>query len=123
MNLTVSVDPAHRSATVSITGELDAATTDELVDTSSRLLQTHPDLRALHIDCAALEFCDSVGLSGLLLIERRTSGAGVELHLANRPAHFERILDITGILEYLTTRGEPAAAQPSDETNASSPQH
>lgn len=67
------------------------------------------------MDCADLAFCDSVGLSGLLLIERRTSGAGIDLHLDNRPTYFERILDITGILEYLTRRSATAADAPSDE--------
>ncbi|MGE2715973.1 STAS domain-containing protein [Mycolicibacterium litorale] len=104
MNLTFSVDTADRSATVRIAGELDAQTTDEFVATATRLLETHSALRALRLDCAGLTFCDSVGLSGLLLIERRTSGAGVDLYLDNRPTYFERILDITGILEYLTTR-------------------
>ncbi|BCI53961.1 anti-sigma factor antagonist [Mycolicibacterium litorale] len=116
MNLTCFVDTAARSATVRITGELDAETTDEFVDAASRLLDGHPDLRALHFDCADLTFCDSVGLSGLLLIERRTSGAGVELHLENRPTYFDRILDITGILEFLTARSTVSAPAAPKET-------
>lgn len=117
MNLTFSVDTARRAATVRPVGELDAATTDEFVDTATRLLDAHPGLRELHVDCTELGFCDSVGLSGLLLVERRTSGAGVVLHLDNRPAYFERILDITGILEYLTTRNPATASESSAEAD------
>jgi len=117
MNLTYSLDTAGRSATVRIAGALDAETTDEFVDTASQLLEANPGLRALHFDCADLTFCDSVGLSGLLLIERRTSGVGVDLHLDNRPSYFERVLDITGILEYVTGRSAKATPAPAEEPN------
>lgn len=118
MKLTSSVDAADRSATVRIAGELDSETTDEFVDATTRLLEAHPGLRALRFDCAELTFCDSAGLSGLLLVERRTSATGVALYLDNRPSYFERVLDVTGILEYLTTRSaadQPPPAEPSDE--------
>jgi anti-anti-sigma factor len=104
LDLTVSVDDEHRSATVHITGDLDTATTDEFIDTATRVLDDHRDLRALHLDCAELGFCDSVGLSALLLVQRRTSAADVDLHIDNRPAYFERILELTGILDHLTAR-------------------
>lgn len=114
MNLTYSIDAAHRSATVRLAGALDAETTDEFVETTSRLLEANPGLRALHFDCADLTFCDSAGLSGLLLIERRISGTGVDLHLDNRPTYFERVLDITGILEYVTRRSGGATSAPAE---------
>lgn len=104
MNLTITVNADHRAATVRIIGDLDAATTDEFVDTAGRVLDEHPEVRALHIDCAELGFCDSVGLSGLLLVDRRASAANVDLHIDNRPAYFERILGLTGILDHLGTR-------------------
>ncbi|BBZ59964.1 STAS domain-containing protein [Mycolicibacterium monacense] len=115
MNLTSSLDAADRSATVRIAGELDAETTSEFVDTASRLLETNPGLRALRLDCADMTFCDSAGLSGLLLIERRTTAAGVDLHLDNRPTYFERVLDITGILEYIAGRRATSAPAPTEE--------
>ncbi|KUI29156.1 anti-anti-sigma factor [Mycobacterium sp. IS-1742] len=115
MKLTCSFDAARRSATVHIAGELDSETTGEFVDTASRLLEADPGLRTLRLDCADLGFCDSAGLSGLLLIERRTSGAGVELHLDNRPSYFERVLDVTGILEYVTGRSANAVPAPADK--------
>ncbi|KUI23159.1 anti-anti-sigma factor [Mycobacterium sp. IS-1496] len=115
MKLSCSLDVARRSATVHIAGELDSETTDELVATASRLLEADPGLRALRLDCGELTFCDSAGLSGLLLIERRTSAAGVDLHLDNRPSYFERVLDITGILEYVTGRSARTAPAPADK--------
>lgn len=115
MNLTFSLDAAGRSATVRIAGELDSETTAEFVDAASRLLETNPGLRALRFDCADMTFCDSAGLSGLLLIERRTTAAGVDLHLDNRPTYFERVLDITGILEYIAGRRATSTPAPTEK--------
>lgn len=107
MNLILTIDTSVRSATVRIAGDLDYATVDQLVAAASRLLEDVPAMRDLHLDFAELDFCDSAGLSGLLLVHRRTSRAGVQLHLDHRPRHLDRIFDITGILEHLTT--PPAA--------------
>lgn len=109
MNLILDLDATARSATLRIDGDLDFATTRELTATVTELLRDQPALRHLHLDFADLTFCDSVGLSGLLLVRRRTARVGIQLHLANRPGHLERILDVTGILEHLTSRPEVTA--------------
>ena len=67
----------------------------------SRLLDGAPELRHLRLDCSEMTFCDSAGLSGLLQIHRRTSGAGVQLHLDDRPPHLERLRQSTGTLDHL----------------------
>lgn len=103
MNLILTIDTSVRSATVGVAGDLDYATVDQLVAAVSRVLGDAPALQDLHLDFAGLDFCDSAGLSGLLLVHRRASGAGVQLHLDHRPRHLDRIFDITGILEHLTT--------------------
>lgn len=103
MNLILTVETSVRSATVRLAGDLDYATTAQLVGAVTDLLAEMPQLGDLHLDFTDLAFCDSAGLSGLLLIHRRSSAAGVQLHLDHRPGHLERIFDITGILEHLTT--------------------
>ena len=102
MALTLNTHTTDRSARVHITGDLDYSTTDTLVDAVARLLAEQPLLRDLHLDCSDLAFCDSAGLSGLLLVHRKTSAAGVRLHLDHRPAHVDRILEITCVLDHLT---------------------
>ena len=118
MNLTLNFDTTSRSACARLAGDLDYVTTREVVEAVSRLLVEQPVLRHLHLDCAMLTFCDSAGLSGLLQIHRRVSRAGVQLHLEDRPPHLERILQITGTLEYLTAPCEVDAesedAEPTD---------
>jgi len=103
MNLTATVDDAARSARLHIAGDVDYATRTELVDAAARLLAEHPSVRDLHLDFAGLTFCDSAGLSALLLIHRQAATAGVRLHLDNRPVHLDRVLEVTGVLDHLTT--------------------
>lgn len=112
MKLTLTVHTSDRSARVRVAGDLDFGSTGLLLDTVSDLLNEPSALQDLHLDFTDLAFCDSAGLSGLVLIHRRTTAAGVDLHLDDRPAQLERILDITGLLEFLTTR--PAARRPDE---------
>ncbi|RZT24786.1 anti-sigma-factor antagonist [Mycobacterium sp. BK558] len=109
MNLTLSTDGT--ALTLSVGGDLDYQSTGELISAVSEAL-AGPAVTDLRLDFTELAFCDSAGLSGLLLIHRRTSIAGVHLHLDNRPAQLQRILDITGVLEHLTSR--PARDEPSE---------
>ncbi|MBN9792468.1 anti-sigma factor antagonist [Pseudonocardia sp. TMWB2A] len=103
--------PAPDLATVAPAGDLDYATSDALTDAVAALLADRPGLRELRIDCAGIEYCDSYGLSSLLMIRRRTRAAGVELHLDNRAGALERLLRVTNTLEHLTGADGPAREQ------------
>ncbi|MEU5281498.1 STAS domain-containing protein [Streptomyces asoensis] len=82
-------------------GFLDYECADHFLALASRPLEDSPDLRALHLDCRHLDGLDSMGLAMILTLRRRTAAAGVTLSLDNRPPVLERMLDITGTLEYL----------------------
>jgi anti-anti-sigma factor len=107
MNLSVTVASHDASTTLHVGGDLDYESTATLISAVSDVLNdcdTDADaVTDLRLDFTDLSFCDSAGLSGLLLIHRQTSAAGVHLHLDHRPAQLQRILDITGVLEHLTT--------------------
>lgn len=103
MNLSLSVATTPRSARLHVVGDLVYETTHNMVDAVGELLTRHPSLAHLHLDLSELAFCDSAGLSGLLLVRRRTQQAGVLLHLDHRPRFLERILDITGTFDHLVT--------------------
>lgn len=90
------------SVTVHVVGDVDYLTTATLVATVTDLLAAAPALRDLRFELTGMSFCDSAGLSGFIQIHRRTSSAGIQLHLDDMPSHFERILDLTGVLEHLT---------------------
>ncbi|MGP4056742.1 STAS domain-containing protein [Mycobacterium sp. 4D054] len=114
MKLTLTVHTADQAARVRIAGDLDYGSTPLLLDTVSEVLRRASGLTDLHLDFTDLAFCDSAGLSSLVLIYRRTATAGLHLHLDQRPAQLERILDITGLLNFLTT---PAAQQEPGESD------
>ncbi|TRW89038.1 STAS domain-containing protein [Mycolicibacterium sp. 018/SC-01/001] len=113
MNLSLSTDIDGTSARLAVTGDLDYESTPTLVAAATDLVARRVAVTDLRLDFAGLTFCDSAGLSGLLLVHRRTSAAGVQLHLDHRPAQLERLLDITGVLDHLTTRPAREAASES----------
>ncbi|OBG71832.1 anti-anti-sigma factor [Mycobacterium sp. E3298] len=103
MNLSLNTTTSGRSACVRVSGDLVYETVDAMVETAVQLLTRQPNLADLHLDLAELVFCDSAGLSGLLLVHRRSAQAGVLLHLDHRPRFLDRILDVTGTFEHLVT--------------------
>ena len=112
MKLTLAVHRTAQSARVRVAGDLDYGSSRLLLETVRDLLRASSPLHDLHLDFTELAFCDSAGLSSLVLIHRQTAAAGVHLHLDERPAQLQRVLDVTGLLEFLTTR--PSAQQPDE---------
>jgi anti-anti-sigma factor len=112
MNLDITTETiSPEGVTLRVVGDVDYLTTPRFVLAVTEVLAKTPTLCELRIDLADLSFCDSSGLSGLLQIQRKTSAAGIRLCLDNRPAHLDRMLDLTGTLEQLTT----VASQDSDD--------
>lgn len=96
---TVTVEAGPGSARLHLAGDLDCDTSHQLVPYVDRCLDAHPGLHALQLDCAALRFCDSMGLSALLTVHRRTTARDVRLHLDDPPAFLQRLLRVTGTLQ------------------------
>ena len=103
MTASVTITTTARSACLRVVGDLDYLTIDELVDTATQLLAQQVDLANLHLDFDGLTFLDSAALSGLLLICRRTSQAGVRLHFDHRPPILERALHVTGLFAHFVS--------------------
>ncbi|MFE6165789.1 STAS domain-containing protein [Streptomyces sp. NPDC056486] len=87
---------------IELHGDLDHDNADHLLHAVTDKLAGHPRLGDLHLHCAGLDVIDSMGLSILLMIHRRTSAAGVRLHLDDRTAKLDRLLTLTGTLDHLT---------------------
>ncbi|WP_228979441.1 STAS domain-containing protein [Streptomyces sp. DH12] len=100
---------------IGLAGDLDHDTADDLLHAARAHLGLRPPPPALHLDCRELTLCDSMGLATLLTLHRDATAAGTALHLDGRPAFLDRILQLTGTLEHLTSRSAPAAE---DETPA-----
>ncbi|MGV0605789.1 STAS domain-containing protein [Mycolicibacterium sp. XJ1904] len=114
MKLTLKSDVTIPSARIHIAGDLDYGHTAPLVDAVSELLATNTGVKDLRLDFTELAFLDSTGLSALLVIHREVTRSGVVLHLDNRPRQLDRVLEITGLLEHLTS-GEATASPRPDE--------
>ncbi|MFJ8160042.1 STAS domain-containing protein [Streptomyces sp. NPDC096136] len=108
--LGLTYSASHDTVRVELSGDLDHLHADLLVEAVDRLLTEHPGLRDLRLDCAGLSAVDSSGLAALLMVRRRTGAAGAGLHLDARTVQLDRLLELTGTLEYLTAPGAGAQA-------------
>ncbi|MFG2002139.1 STAS domain-containing protein [Spirillospora sp. NPDC048911] len=122
-----SVLPAHRRpghTIVALHGDLDIASAPAL-----RVLligALHHSAGLLTIDLGEVAFCDAAGLAVLIGAQRRATGLGVSLRLANPRPQVTKLLGITGLDRVLTIvhptlhplsagpdrRGEPAGRIP-----------
>ncbi|QYC42883.1 Anti-sigma F factor antagonist [Nonomuraea coxensis DSM 45129] len=106
--LTLVLDPSGPGALrVAVGGDLDFTTAGELLTTVVAALDGG-GLTDVRLDCGGLRICDSSGLSALLTVHRQVTEAGARLHLDDRPAALDRLLDVSGTYEHLT--GEPATS-------------
>ncbi|MFD6824653.1 STAS domain-containing protein [Streptomyces sp. NPDC060085] len=83
-----------------IHGYLDHSSVDDFLAATTSHLPA-PDVRTLRLDCGGLTGLDSMGLSTLLMLRRRTDAAGVVLHVEHPSPALERLLEITGTLDYI----------------------
>jgi anti-sigma B factor antagonist len=90
-----------------VQGELDLSTVGRLC----RAIQAVAGARRLMIDLTALEFCDSTGLRALLNAVREIEVLGGRAAIAVTPGGpFDRLLELTGLGEFLHVAGSPDAA-------------
>ncbi|HWU10881.1 MAG TPA: STAS domain-containing protein [Streptomyces sp.] len=103
--LTLAVEAGPGAARLRLAGDLDYDTSEQFVERAQACLAADPGLRDLFLDCSGLRLCDSMGVSGLLLIHRGTASRGVALHLEHPPAFLRRVLDVTGTLRLFVLDG------------------
>ncbi|MDT8913040.1 STAS domain-containing protein [Amycolatopsis sp. PS_44_ISF1] len=103
-------------ARVTVTGELDFDTHARLVCAVQELLAEPAHWTDVHLDCGRLAFCDSSGLSGLLMVRRLVHGAGALLHVDHRSAELDRLLKRTNLLTHFTDAAAETAQHWRQET-------
>jgi anti-anti-sigma factor len=82
---------------VRMSGELDLATSDRL----SALLGELTD-QTVVVDLAALTFIDSSGIAALVAAKDRLRSAGRELLLTRPQPNVDRVLEMTGLVEWIS---------------------
>ena len=85
---------------VRLIGELDQATTPQLEACLDTLREDgSPDIR---LDLSGLSFCDSSGISAMLMASQSWTKAGGHLSIASPQDAVRRVLEITGLLDRLS---------------------
>ncbi|MFF8592960.1 STAS domain-containing protein [Streptomyces sp. NPDC015220] len=78
-------------------GDLDLDSAVQLREAADAVLAGPEQPRLVVVDCAALEFCDSTGISCLVQIYQRLSARGGTLRLAALPGALARMFMLTGL--------------------------
>ncbi|MFC9793270.1 STAS domain-containing protein [Streptomyces sp. NPDC057695] len=94
---------------VKLAGDLTWDVTDELLTAVRAHLASAAGPGDVHLDCARMTLCDSMGLSTFLALHRDTAAAGVRLFIERRPRHLDRMFVLTGTYEHLTGLAEARA--------------
>ena len=112
MKLTLKSETTIPSTRIHIAGDLDYGHTARLLEAVAEVVAANAGVRELRLDFTELGFFDSTGLSALLIVHRELSRAGVVLHLDNRPPQLDRVLEITGLVDYFTSAPATAPHRP-----------
>jgi anti-sigma B factor antagonist len=94
-----------RASVISVSGELDLASSAALEEELTRA--TESDAELVVLDLRELEFMDSTGLSTLVKAHQRAEGAGKQFGLVRGPQQVQRLLSLTGVEERLRFADTP----------------
>jgi anti-sigma B factor antagonist len=112
MDIVVTEAPADEAVIVALTGQLD-------VDTCGQLRAALDGIcgrlaNRLVVDLSGLDFCDSIGLSTLVLTEGSCAAEGGWLRIAAPSMFLTRVLEVTGLLGRLQAYDSVSAALAGD---------
>jgi anti-sigma B factor antagonist len=93
--LTIERSTADGTATLALTGELDAHTAPAVAEAVDEVLAD--GATAIVVDAANLRFCDSSGIQVLIQARER-----VPVTLVGAQGSVEKVLAVTGLLELFT---------------------
>jgi anti-sigma B factor antagonist len=101
----VEVRNADATAVITVSGELDLASSPALEEELERVAQS--DAQLVVVDLRHLEFMDSTGLSVLVRAHQRAEENGRRLGLVNGSQQVQRLLTLTGVADRLTLTDVP----------------
>ena len=101
----VEVRNADATTVISVSGELDLASSPALEEELERVAQSGAQL--VVVDLRNLEFMDSTGLSVLVRAHQRAEEDGRRLGLINGSQQVQRLLTLTGVADRLTLTDLP----------------
>jgi anti-anti-sigma factor len=105
--LTSHVTPGRNGLHVHLSGEIDMTVADQLVDLVLDLLPGQHD--TIILDFAEVTFCDSSGINALIRIQGHQTQAGHTMRVINATESVRRVLELTGVADYLNVEDSPPA--------------
>lgn len=101
----VEVRNSDDATVISVSGELDLASSPALEEELERVAQSNAQL--VVVDLRNLEFMDSTGLSVLVRAHQRAEENGRRLGLVNGSQQVQRLLTLTGVADRLALTDVP----------------
>jgi anti-sigma B factor antagonist len=101
----VDVRNSDDATVISVSGELDLASSPALEEELERVAQSNAQL--VVVDLRNLEFMDSTGLSVLVRAHQRAEENGRRLGLVNGSQQVQRLLTLTGVADRLALTDVP----------------
>lgn len=101
----VEVRRGDETTVISVSGELDLASSPALAEELDRVAQSN--VKLVVVDLRNLEFMDSTGLSVLVKAHQRAEENGRRLGLVNGSQQVQRLLSLTGVADRLTIADVP----------------
>ncbi|MFD9129454.1 STAS domain-containing protein [Kitasatospora sp. NPDC059571] len=100
--LSVEVRTIPSGLLITAVGPMDYGGSGPLERALREALARRPAPARITVDMAGVDFCDSMGLNGLLLAQRDAGRRGIGFALARPSAAVVRLLDLTGAAEVFT---------------------
>jgi anti-sigma B factor antagonist len=119
MDIVLTEHPQEHVVVVTLAGHLDVDTAVELQRTFDELLRR--PVNQIVVDLSSLEFCDSMGLSAMIIGHNACTAQGGWVRLAAPNAFLVRVLDVVGLLGRLSTYRSVTAALTGDERGLITP--
>lgn len=101
MQIEVLPSSNHTALHLALTGELDALTAPKLYENLNRLLQQHPNIRKIILNCRRLTYLSSAGAGILLMSIDNLSPKGISLELQEVIPEVYNILDLLGLTKLM----------------------
>jgi anti-anti-sigma factor len=89
---------------LAISGELDIGSKNSIIAAAAEA--RHLGVHTIEVDVSEVSFCDSSGISALVMIVNEGAAAGRPVTIINPRANVRRVLEIAGVFGYLTGTGE-----------------
>lgn len=100
-NFRIEAEPAGSGITMYLAGELDSATSAELIERFEALIADELSGEVV-VDLSALTFIDSAGLRAIIVIERIAGERGLDLVMRAPAGPVADLIQLTGIGEHVT---------------------